>query len=632
MFEYIIGTITVIFLYSLIQLFGTCLTKKENNYSYNFVFGYTVYSFMIAIVGIPLQFLNLSWNIFFWYMILLIGGMIIFCIYSILNKKIVITVDTCVDFFKDNWFLILISIVLIVINVDSLNITWSNNLTDDGFYINRMATYPYVNKPFSTDPTSGIKNYAFNLYSLNTYELESSFFLYITKITATLYARCFLSIMNYYFILSSIKAFFVEMNEHLTHKISKQYLQFFVVIVYLLIVNSSELFLHTDEAWRFKSAAFYGSTIAIISTPFVILTPLINTKKINLKDTIVFLLSCVMLVSKSTVAVPIIFLVTTGYLISIFSKQNWYLILLYLCILLFAIIAPSNVKISEAMIDISKSNISNFLVLALMFSMVLLFRVKTLHTFLIGVLLAYGLIFVPEINDCFETFCNYIFVADRALISITLFILMIDCFGIISLFSNKSFLYKTFYVSICFICSLLYTTQLYDINQIKLYANNIRELVVNYYFAPNSTILLGNAINEYLETSNEELVVVMNSGIRVDGYDHFPASIIRSFSPKITSLTALLRIYSEFDDDMSEFDGYCLEEQSIIESFMNDYSPENFNKAKLVLNKYNINCLIGINVQEMQKSCLKELGFIEVMTTEENEYISYNIFVKTLNK
>ena len=154
MVQYITGIILTLFLAVLFQLFGICITKNKKSFSYSFIIGYIVYSFLIAIVGIPIQILNLPWKAFFFYMIFLLIGILIFIFYNIYKKNVVLNKEILIDYIKENWFLYIGAILITGLALTHIQTIWENNLTDDSYYLNKIASLPYLENPFRTDYTT----------------------------------------------------------------------------------------------------------------------------------------------------------------------------------------------------------------------------------------------------------------------------------------------------------------------------------------------------------------------------------------------------------------------------------------------------------------------------------------------
>ena len=75
------------FLTILLYIFGKAISKKERNVSFSFVIGYVVYSFLVAIVGIPVQLMNLPWIVFSVYMGILWCAIIVVIVYAAKKKN-----------------------------------------------------------------------------------------------------------------------------------------------------------------------------------------------------------------------------------------------------------------------------------------------------------------------------------------------------------------------------------------------------------------------------------------------------------------------------------------------------------------------------------------------------------------
>ena len=63
--------------------FGKAVKRDSKNISESLIWGYIVYSMLIAVVGVPMQVLNLPWLAFGVYVGMLWGGIIAYIIYAV---------------------------------------------------------------------------------------------------------------------------------------------------------------------------------------------------------------------------------------------------------------------------------------------------------------------------------------------------------------------------------------------------------------------------------------------------------------------------------------------------------------------------------------------------------------------
>ena len=100
MLNYVKGAIFIIAYISFLYVFGSALIPKTKSAPKRFVVGYIFFASFLAIVGIPIQLLNLSWNMFFIYFLILSLSILIFSVYRIYTKKIRLFNGDLYDFVK----------------------------------------------------------------------------------------------------------------------------------------------------------------------------------------------------------------------------------------------------------------------------------------------------------------------------------------------------------------------------------------------------------------------------------------------------------------------------------------------------------------------------------------------------
>lgn len=632
--DYIIGTFLTLITAIFIQLFGCCIVKEEKGYTYKFVIGYLVYSFLVAIVGIPIQILNLSWNLFFWYMCLLLIGMLIFIIYSIVRKRIIISRTSILQYFHDTWFLYVGAILLLSFALTHISIIWLNNLSDDAFYLNKIATLPYISNPFRTDYTTGFYSAKGSglAYNLSTFELEASFYAYITQMNPALYARGFLALFNYFVLLNAIHAFLEVI-------IKKKNLQYFVVSFFFLFVMCAGVFLNgSDATWTIKSAAYFGSALVRVGCIFMVLLPLIDSNKLDVKKVIITIISCVVMISKSSCALPILFMLACGYLTVLYvrnkdKKTTIYFIAGLICILVAGIILPNNKNMDSYTLNLILSYLKNPLVLVSFVLMIVLsFTNRTCLNVSLIMLVSYLLMLVPEMNDVVETLSMYGFVAARTIYSFfvcqfivtygVLILLVYDKYikhiqpVIINLITIASIMV------ICFLSGFEYSEPIRALRAIKYNINLI----------PNSTILLGKTLENYYKENHRILKMIMTPGVRVDNMGHFSSQIVRSFTPHTESVTGALRVAKEIENKDSGFYGYNLTDIDTLNNFIVNPNENTLNELNELCNKYPINCVVLNDNNAKADQLIESIGFKKYDTVVDKQkdsiVITYNIYIK----
>lgn len=633
MIDYFIGIVITFLSAFLFQLFGICLTKNKKSYAYSFVIGYIIYSFLVAVIGIPIQIFNLPWMVFFVYMIILLLGILLYIGITIRKKELVFSKDLLLDYIKHNWFLYVGAVIIICFSLTHLSTIWANNLTDDAYYLNRMATLPYTENPFQTDPSTGLPGMmGVGYYSLNVFELEASFYIFITGIDPALYARLFLALLNYFIMLNSIQAF---MQELLVNGKSDSKLQYITVPVFLVFVMNSRLFIDTDTYWTIVTAAYFGSSLVKITCIFIALLPLLKFEKLTFKKVVLTICTCIVMFSKSTTALPTLFLLAVSYLLVLFcirlkkEKVNKYLLLcLVLLIIVLGILLPNQPDSNELMINYIFNSTKNILIL-LPLAIIGLYAFKNINFLylLVTMLLCVFIIICPEINDLYEISSQYSFVAERTRYSIWLFMIIVGSISLIWFIINRINKFAlgilSFFVTLSSFFGFCFT----HYNNAD-FLNSVKVIYRNKYLMPNSTIELGKTLEEYYANTGNKLNVMMHAGVVVDNYAHFPAGILRTYSPHTNSIIAGIRISDTLENIYSDFDGFSIEEYHNYENFVQTPNQETLENLDEILNKYPFNCIVGTNFSDEQTRLLSTIGYEKYQDVVDTNLV-YNIYIKS---
>ena len=242
---------------------------------------------------------------------------------------------------------------------------------------------------------------------------------------------------------------------------------------------------------------------------------------------------------------------------------------------------------------------------------------------------------VPILSGLYSALSIYTFVAGRGLTLIN-YTCLIYSFTVLCYFISKLKFQKTiFYV----LCGCLFITSafsyhlaggslFYDENKLSssslLHAlNAIRH---NPQFFPETTIELGNTLEEYVENNNKELNVIMTRLVACDGADHSLPIIVRTFCPS-EKIHIISSIYRYGNPMSTQFKDFTEQDQEVFENYTVNPSRDSFSKLEVMVNKYDINCLIMPNDQ--YNDDVMSLGYTLVKTIS-NSYagITHYIYVR----
>lgn len=630
MLDYLIGFLffflSIVFFY----LLGSSLRKKTESFSLSFLIGYISYSFLIALFLIPVQIFRFSWNLAFVITIIIFLLACVFIVYSIIKQKISFTKNTILEKIKNNYFLFVISFALVFVFLLQFDLIWINNHLDDGYYLVKIATLPYLENPFTTTYATGLPAAAtaFDSYALSSYELEHSIYLYLLHMDPVIYCRIFLNMFNYFLAASTISAFAERVFSGKKY-FNKNMFQFFGMI--LLFFSFEYLYMQTkglftvQDAWQFSSAMWFGSSIPRVLGIMWIILLFVNIKEISWKQILGAGIISVVLISKSSIALPTEIITGVAFLIAYAltseKKNIKFGVLLITLLIVLGVALPDSPMRNDLILSIFQSDFKSFLfigcLLLAILGSVLFFGNKIVRRTMLTLFLSYLLIAVPEINDTFECVSMYDFVARRyqtTLIYTTVIIAFI--FLIVICLKYLKPLQKVL-IPVSFLLLLsgavLTTIPVYGnpFNTLKIMKNNPKII-------PESTVELSKEL-ERLAMENGELNVLCPDWVNVDNHRHALSVMLRTYAPDVNIVTALTR-YSSVSKD-NDFYGFNAEDQGAYTLFVSNPNDTNYYNLDAVLNKYPINCLV-IPTQDFEQYA-KSTGYQFVSKTN-----MYSIYLK----
>lgn len=638
MLNYVKGAIFIIAYISFLYVFGSALIPKTKSAPKRFVVGYIFFAALLAIVGIPIQLLNLSWNMFFIYFLILSLSILIFSVYRIYTKKICLFNGDLYDFVKKYWFLFFLASILVLISTVKIGWYWMNNCLDDGYYLNRIATLPYIDHPFAVVPGTGLLGNVSlsNSYNYNIFELEASVYIYILRIIPTFFARGCLSYVNYFLFACVSYCFFEKVNDQLEVeiKLDQNMLQYLTIFIMIFSFNYdlSKLYnLHQlQDGWQNATAMYYGSSIVRSMGLVMLLTPFIGKEKIKFKDCFWFGITSLVLMSKSSIALPLIFVsaICICFIIFINQKKMW-IFLFALIVLLMGVgyLIGDNIGIANTYRNQFISN-SKSIIIAISFIIIfinLFFKCKSVMLEICGyILLLFGLTLIEPINNLFEKLSMYDFVACRFLTGVFTFVIMFAVFCLVMILKKiivsrkiKYYFYSIFMfgASLIFFFVSIFAQVNYSMNKLT---DTVEIFLRNKYFVPQSIVFLGDCLEQLSKEKNEKLYAIMPEGIGVEGITYSLAISIRQLSPSTVSLSAYNRYPGSIEP---EFANYSADNQRIFDEFISYRSTETLKNFEKMLNEYPINCVVTLNCvdQEMQKIGMKKYTGISY----QNSYYIY---------
>ncbi len=393
-------------------------------------------------------------------------------------------------------------------------------------------------------------------------------------------------------------------------------LLFFVYYVYMQ--DTKLLFLR--DTFTLNTAMYFGSSIVKMIAIMCLLMFYLEDEKITWKMVLgVFGISVVM-ISKSTIVLPTLFITGVSYVIVtlLFTKewkQKIIGIILAAFIVLAGIILPNNQGAQNEVYQyVFNALKSPFVIGALaVFGCSFFARKRVIYKINTMVILM-GLLFViPQLNDISEFLAVYGFVAGRAWSTYVYTFLIINLWYVYLFMSkilNETCVKIIFIAITCGMVRLLFYGYETDGKELFVTDNmeaktNLEEdfdvLYRNHKFEPDTSIELGKELERIGKEKKKKLFVVSPEWALVDNTIYTLSVQLRSVAPDVVSVSAVNRYEV---DRQCQLYGY---DQEIYEKFVNEPSDESSRKLSKQVKKYNINCIIVQN-----KDCenyLDKIGF-----------------------
>ena len=621
----------------IMYLFGTALFyNKDDNVSARLVYGFIIHEFLIAIAGLPIQVLKLPYIIFYVYVILLDAGILFFSIYRIRKNKISLLPENKIEIIKNNWFVIIILCILMFMSLSYVSNYWMGNMQDDGYYLNKTATIPYIQDSFSTNPSTGYEM-GFSTYTLMTGELESSVYANILHMDASIYLRLFLSAFRFFIYLNIILAFISKIYKDGKFKFDKSLLQYCLLIVLLFDFPMNFLIktklLRLQDSWQFNSAMYYGSMLIRTTGLFALIYPFIDKEEIKIKDVFIYFIISIVMLTKSIVALPAVILIGMSYLMAHYllegnKKQKIIVLLLILVIIIVSLILKDINYFDKHIINIFKWHLTSipFLLATVGFVSGFFLKSKTVNKINLSIIILLLTMIIDPLNNILSTVSVHLFVAARTQ-TMFMYIIMILGFSYlcINLFSivkrNKNIIFiivNLFLVILVLFCFVLAYENEYN-DKIERSYKIIR---MNKHFMPNSTIRLGQKLEKLSKEENININLMVPLWSIVDGYQHSLAVLLRTYAPNVNVLTAVVRYGG------GQYKGFNSDDYNTYMKFILKPNKKTYEKFKDLIERYPTNCIVVDN--DKKDEYLTNLGFslYEKVEDKTNEIVYYIYYKK----
>lgn len=619
--EFFLGIVYIIVYLLFMYMIGKSFNLGKTSYSFSVVVGFIVYTALQAIVGIGAQVFNTTFSQYAQWMILLITVLLIWSSYRNFGKfKCVIQERKLLYVIKEHikqyWFLYAVVSILTFFAVTNITYQWTANHLDDGYYLNFIANAPFYEGISQVNHATGLETEISFIRLINTFELDAAFWSQIFHIPATIFVKYFLTFVNYFLIASTVVA--LAQNFKAFKQDSKKYAQYVLVPLLLFMypgdyLNASQT-IYIQDAWQFNTAIWYGSSI-VRHMGFMIFGIVLLKQDLTWKNKIsLFLLTSIMLVSRATQAVPVIYIVTMVFLIQglyrVKIKKLWKFISGIL-ITVFLIGINLFVQAELGYINDQFQNIWTMITVA-SFLIVLSFSCNFKGEFLKiwnqALIIVALLLFVPYVNTWFIVLSTYDFVIGRTVTLFVYTVIMTAFINIIILILNVPKLKKYIGLVFTIISGAIVLNLVINVEKITDYTVNssvgrvtysISRTIQNSSGIPNITRLLGEELEQLF--GNEKAIVVTPTNIMYRDKPHSLAISLRNYSPNSIVLSAIPRYGDMLDTSI--YRSYTQNTQNIFEVF-DSTGGQNSDELKKVLEDYPIDYVVVTNQAAVDSATL----------------------------
>lgn len=368
--------------------------------------------------------------------------------------------------------------------------------------------------------------------------------------------------------------------------------------------SSHILFLQDD--WQFNTAMFYGSSIVRCMGIFLLILPFLEKREIQPKDICIVIFMSFVLISKSTIALPLIILTTVAYLISylvcnINLRNGLLAAVIILLYFLISLLLNGNHDAMQTTMDILyQNNIHSWLLIPsfILFITSFFYRNKNIIQFNITLVLIVLMMCLPIVRNVFYTFSFMNFVVGRAFTN-WVYTYLCAC-SIYLLIDTYHFIHQeNLRILIPTTASACLTIWLFSrMGSLPALGSAFKTLYDNPLLTPASTVQIGKDLEDRYSETGKENVMLVTEAVKVNGWNHLITGSIRTESPHTMCLSAELRFktgdgYFKEEDQKRFYEFICAPDQSTWDPFSS------------ILDKYHINMLVvqsdvGLNKVEYQ--------------------------------
>lgn len=630
MLDYIVCFVFWTALIICLHIIGRAATRGIKSNSYSFVVGYLIYSFPIAIAGVFVQIANIPWWIFAVFVGLLWCALLGWSVFKMKKEKITAFSMNIKQYIQSNWIMLGICATLIGILFFNFAGFWLDNHLDDGYYVVKAATLPYMG--YGDNYSVGVPHTSLDSYILNTWELEASVYVKVLGVKVTLFLRLFQSAFYYFLFLNVVCALFERIIEAAGLKVGKMASQYGALVVlvfgmYNIFLTNTKLFALRDM-FHFNSGMYLGSSVVKMIGIAILILFYFDRQKISLKMVCGVFAIAVVLISKSTIALPVIIIGSAAYLctILIYEYNKAGKIVGGMLLTAFCIISVflSNKQEIQDLIQLDVVNSLKSPVVwgaAITFSLSFTFKNKVLNKINTFMIIMAAFMAVPNINNIFKICSVYNFVAGRAWTTYIYFFTLTGSMYFYLLLEIKYHVHERIIkkgyqiLTVCLFmvmgCGFWLFGGAVIPNTGHVTTNFIHCISVyvhNPYFMPSSTIQLSESLEELSRETDKQLRVISPEWVYPDGALHGLPVMLRTYAPDIVSVSAANRFGAGADLSL---EGYS---QEWYDAFVENPCDETLKIFESESQKVDANCVVtqaGDSGKWLEKIGYQYFAFID---------------------
>jgi hypothetical protein len=633
--DYIICAVFWLLFTSFIYLLGRVITLGKKSEAQSLITGYLVYCFPIAVGGMLTQFTNLPWIYFAVYIGVIFLAFAGFILYRQRKSPVGLFQNGIWQYIKENWVIYAGLCVFAGMLFFYYKGFWLGNHLDDGYYITKVAVLPYTHTGYGTNYAVGVENAGFDSYILGTWELEASVYVKMLSVKPTLFLRLFQSIFNYFLFLNVVKGFAENILRKLKIQIHSSIVQYPITITTLFgsyyIFLSETSILPLRDMFQFNTGMFLGASITKMMGIMLLLFFYLDAKKLDKKMVMGVIAISVILVSKSTIVLPVIMVITFSYVVSCLLFHYGRLQKIIAAVLMVAYSAAAIILSGEEairatvysdLLGVIRSPV--FLICLVIFIGSFFLKERKIYQLNCIMMLCAGLMLIPYVSYLFQYVSFYKFVSKRAFTTWAYTFILINSVylcAILVKFKVKDIAVKVIYISMGAVLTMLCAYGFNYSGDTLLPNEPMRETNVKYslsvlwnnkYFIPNSTIFLGEKLEQLSKEKSEKLYVVSPEWVDIDQTTHALAVMLRTYAPDVISVSAAGRYPVNNGSWLEEYD------QSAYDQFTVNPNKQTSLVLEEELENKEVNCIVVNNEQCAQ--WLKNMGFELYDVTEDDFY------------